>query len=112
MAVTRKPDKDEGEAEAAVADPLRAEIAALRADLAELGTAISRVGRRRAQGLKAAAETAAQDGYAKGEAVLDEALAELRSFEDEIADAARRRPFAALGLAAVVGFLIGVLFRR
>ncbi len=40
------------------------------------------------------------------------ALAELQSLEDELADATRRRPFASLGLAALVGFLFGVMFRR
>jgi ElaB/YqjD/DUF883 family membrane-anchored ribosome-binding protein len=39
-------------------------------------------------------------------------LAELQSLEDELAEATRRRPFASLGLAALVGFLAGVLFRR
>jgi ElaB/YqjD/DUF883 family membrane-anchored ribosome-binding protein len=54
----------------------------------------------------------ARDGYAKGEETLDDVLAELKSVEDELADATRRKPFAALGLAALVGFLLGVLFRR
>jgi ElaB/YqjD/DUF883 family membrane-anchored ribosome-binding protein len=109
MAVTRKSDN---EAEETAADPLRAEIAALRTDLTELGGLVSRIGRQRAAGLKSAAGTAAQEGVAKGEAVLDDVMAELRSLEDEIADATRRRPFAALGLAGLIGFLLGVLFRR
>ena len=113
MAVTRKSDKEgDPETDAVETDPLHAEIAALRADLTELGALVARIGRRRAAGLKAAAGTAAHDGYAKGEAALEDVLAELRSFEDEVADAARRRPFAALGLAGLIGFLLGVLFRR
>ena len=113
MAVTRKSDKDgDGETETDAADPLRAEIDALRADLAELGTLVARIGRQRAAGLKAAAGATAQDGYAKGERALDDIVTELRSYEDELADAARRRPFAALGLAGLLGFLLGVLFRR
>ena len=40
------------------------------------------------------------------------ALAELQSLEDELAAATRRRPFASLGLATLVGFLVGVMFRR
>ena len=39
-------------------------------------------------------------------------LAELQSLEDEVAEAARRRPFATLGLAMLFGFLVGILFRR
>lgn len=109
MATTRK---DETEAAAAAAEPLTAEIAALRADLTELGTMVRRIGRQRAQGLRSAASETAAEGYAKGEEALDLALAELRSLEDELADATRRRPFASLGIAALIGFLFGVLFRR
>ena len=111
MAATRKSDTEE-ETLSGVAEPLQTEIAALRADLAELGAVVSRIGRQRAAGIKAAAGSAAHEGFARGEAAFGDALAELRSFEEEIADAARRRPLAALGLAVFVGFLIGVLFRR
>ena len=90
------------EAEAA-AEPLTAEVAQLRADLADLGKMVTRIGKERAAGLKSAANSAAADGYAKGEAALDMALAELHSLEDELAEATRRRPFASLGLAALVG---------
>jgi ElaB/YqjD/DUF883 family membrane-anchored ribosome-binding protein len=96
----------------AAAEPLSAEVAALRADLAELGTMVARIGKQRAAGLKSAAGATAADGYAKGEQALDVVLSELQSLEDELADATRRRPFASLGLAALVGFLLGVLFRR
>ena len=81
-------------------------------DLAELGTMVARIGKQRAAGLKSAAGATAADGYAKGEQALDVVLAELQSLEDELADATRRRPFASLGLAALFGFLLGVLFRR
>ena len=99
-------------AETEVADPLKAEVAALRADLADLGKLVARIGRDRAAGLKSAAGATAAEGYARGEAAVDVVLAELQSLEDELADATRRRPFASLGLAALFGFLIGVLFRR
>jgi ElaB/YqjD/DUF883 family membrane-anchored ribosome-binding protein len=95
-----------------VVDPLKAEVAALRADLADLGKLVARVGRDRAAGLKSAAGATAAEGYARGEAAIDVALAELQSLEEELAEVTRRRPFASLGLAALVGFLFGVLFRR
>ena len=106
---TRKELED---AAADLAEPVAAQIAALRADMAELGSVVARVGKQRAAGLKAAAERTASGGYAKGEEAIDAALAELQSLEDELAEATRRRPFASLGLAALVGFLVGVLFRR
>lgn len=106
---TRKEIED---AAADLAEPVAAQIAALRADLAELGGVVTRIGKDRASGLKSAAERTAASGYAKGEEVFDVALAELQSLEEELAAATRRRPFASLGIAALVGFLFGVIFRR
>lgn len=96
----------------AAAEPLKEEVAALRADLAELASAVTRIGKERAASLKNAANTAAAEGYARGEAAVDVMVSELQSLEEELADATRRRPFASLGLAALFGFLVGVLFRR
>jgi ElaB/YqjD/DUF883 family membrane-anchored ribosome-binding protein len=96
----------------AAAEPLTAEVAALRADLADLGKMVSRISKDRAHGLKAAASSAASEGYARGEAAYDVVLSELQSLENEVAEATRRRPFASLGLAMLGGFLIGVIFRR
>lgn len=93
-------------------DPVKSEVEALRADLADLGKMVARIGKSRAAGLKSAATSTAADGYARGEEAFDVVLAELQSLEDEIADAARRRPFASLGLAMLFGFLAGVIFRR
>jgi ElaB/YqjD/DUF883 family membrane-anchored ribosome-binding protein len=96
----------------AAAEPLKDEVAALRADLAQLAGMVTRIGKDRAQGLKSAANSAAAEGYARGEAAIDVMMAELQSLEEELADATRRRPFASLGLAAFFGFLVGILFRR
>jgi ElaB/YqjD/DUF883 family membrane-anchored ribosome-binding protein len=107
---TRKDDLEAAAAE--TAEPLASEVAALRQDLGELGAIVARIGKDRARGLKAAAGATAAEGYAKGGAAYEAAIAELQSLEDELAAAARRRPFASMGLAALVGFLLGVLFRR
>jgi ElaB/YqjD/DUF883 family membrane-anchored ribosome-binding protein len=112
MTVTRKSDKDDDAEAMPSTESLQAEMAALRADVAELGMLVSRIGRKRAAGLKMAAGETARDGYAKGEAALDDIVQELQSLEEELADAARRRPFAAIGLATLFGFLLGVFFRR
>jgi ElaB/YqjD/DUF883 family membrane-anchored ribosome-binding protein len=97
---------------AAATEPLSAEVQALRQDLTELGALVARIGKQRAAGLKSAATSTAAEGVAKGEAAMDVVLAELQSLEDELAEVTRRRPFASLGLAALFGFLLGVLFRR
>jgi len=107
---TRKEDIEDAAAE--MAEPLVAQVAALRADLAELGGHVARIGKDRARGLKAAAGASVSEGYAKGEAAYDVLLAELQSLEDEVAEATRRRPFASLGLATLFGFLLGVFIRR
>ena len=109
MAETRKSETQETEA---TAERLQEQVTALRAELAELGTHVASITKRRAAGLKSAAQATAAEGYAKGEEAIDVVLAELKSLEDQLADATRRKPFAALGLAALVGFLFGVLFRR
>ena len=110
MATSRKEDLEEAAAD--LAEPLAAQVAALRADMRELGSVVARIGKDRARGLKTAAGATASDGLAKGEAAYDVVLAELQSLEDELASATRRRPFASLGLATLVGFLLGVMFRR
>lgn len=107
---TRKEEAEEAAAE--LAEPLSAQVAALRGDLAELGSLVARIGKDRARGLKAAAGATAAEGRAKGEAAYDVVLTELQSLEDELAAATRRRPFASLGLATLFGFLLGVMFRR
>ena len=99
-------------AEPETADALSAEVKALRADLTELGALVTRIGRQRAAGLKSAATSTVAEGAARGEAAMDVVLAEIESLEEELADATRRRPFAALGLAGLFGFLLGVLMRR
>lgn len=104
--------KDVEEAASQLAEPLAAQVAALRADLAELGGHVAKIGKDRAAGLKAAASNTASEGYAKGEAAIDVLLSELQNMEDEVAEATRRRPFASLGLATLFGFLLGVMFRR
>lgn len=104
--------KEVEETAANLAEPVAAQLAALRADLAELGGHVAKISKDRARGLKAAASNTASEGYAKGEAAIDVMLSELQSLENEVAEAARRRPFASLGLATLFGFLLGVMFRR
>lgn len=104
--------KDLEDAAASIADPIAAQIDSRRADLADLGGRVAKIGKDRARGLKSAAEHTASEGYAKGEAAIDVLLAELQTLENEVASAARRRPFASLGLATLFGFILGVMFRR
>ena len=109
MATTTKTDKtDEDDLTA----PLKKEMAALREEMGDLTALVAEAGKARAARLKGAAEKAAKDGMEKGEAKLEDVLQELRDLEGEVLSATRERPVAALGLAALIGFLLGVLFRR
>lgn len=110
MAMSTKTDK--GDDTDSVTAPLVNEIAALRAEMGDLTTLVTEAGKDRATKLRKAAETAAKGGLEKGEAKLEDVLKELHDLEDELLRRTRERPVAALGLAALVGFLVGVLFRR
>ena len=86
----------------AAAEPLKDELAALRADLAELAGAVTRIGKDRAAGLKSAANSAASEGYARGEAAVDVMMSELHVARG---GARRRHPPPALRLARPRGAL-------
>ena len=111
MATTPKTTKD-AEPEAEPAGEFGTEIAALRADMRDLAQHVASIGKARASGLKSVADAKANDALATGEATLQEILGELRSLEDDLADATRRRPLTAIGLAALAGYLFGILTRR
>jgi ElaB/YqjD/DUF883 family membrane-anchored ribosome-binding protein len=111
MATTPKPNKD-AEPEAEPSTALGTEIAALREDMRDLAAHVARIGKTRASGLKSVADAKAGDAMATGEATLQEIVGELRSLEEELSDATRRRPLTAIGLAALAGYFFGILTRR
>ena len=51
-------------------------------------------------------------GLEKGDAALADVTAELRSIESDIIASTKRNPFRALGTAALVGLVLGLLLRR
>ena len=106
------PTKSTSDTDNDLAEPLKNEIAALRSDLGELGSIVARIGKNRAGGLRNAAETTAHEGYVKGEAAFQDVLKELRKIEGEVVDTAREKPRATIGIAALVGFILGAFFRR
>lgn len=79
------------------AEALSKELAALRAEVRALGDRLK------------STESAAIE-RAKGYA--DDLGAELRRYEQDIAAEARENPWRSLGLAALAGFVLGLILRR
>ena len=94
------------------ADSLSAEMKAMRKDLSELGDIVSRMGKARVASLRSTAQKKASDGLATGEAALADLTAEIESLEGRIAAETRDRPFRALGIAGLIGFMLAMILRR
>ncbi len=54
----------------------------------------------------------ASKGVAKGEAALADMTSELQRIESDIVSSTRKSPIRALGVAALVGLVIGLILRR
>jgi len=87
------------------AEEREAQINTLRQDFAKLIDSLGAAGDAKASALKDKARSQAQNAYAAAE---DKAL----RAEQEISSFVRERPYAALGIAAGVGFLAALLARR
>jgi len=109
---TKTTTKTEEEKPKAAADNLSAEVAAMREDLSELGETVTRMGKARVASLKSTARKRAADGLETGEAALADLTAEIESLEGRIAAETRDRPFRALGIAGLIGFMLAMILRR
>ena len=98
-------------AEASSAE-LQAQIAALKSDIAALTSTIADYGKAKGKSAAASAKATMEDARAKGGEQLavfqDEAVKAYRSVETS----ARENPAAAVGIAAGIGFLFGLLTTR
>ena len=106
---TTKSEEANSDAEA---DGLSAEVAAMRKDLSELGESVTRMGKARVASLKSTARKRAAEGLETGEAALADLTAEIESLEGRIAAETRDRPFRALGIAGLIGFMLAMILRR
>lgn len=93
-------------------EELAAQLETLRRDIAAIADTIQSMG-------MATGEAAAQGVRARAEAVRDEGAAHLRELQAKVEAAAgeagqfaRRDPAMAMGIAAGIGFLIGLLVAR
>lgn len=105
----------EAEAEAVQAvdegiDTITAEVSRLRSELAHALESVGRIGRERVNAITH--NETVTHGIAAGEAAVDSVSKELRALEHDIAESTRRYPWRALGIAACLGFVIGLVVRR
>jgi ElaB/YqjD/DUF883 family membrane-anchored ribosome-binding protein len=68
--------------------------------------------RKAAEGLRSAAGTTAGEYLGRAEAVWDDALHRVRSFQDDSKQYVRENPTKAVFTALGVGFVLGLIFRR
>lgn len=97
-------------------DPSTAELQhqldALRQDIANLGTALGEYGRAQGQHLKSAATDQAQFLRAKGEEGVARAQKSATDAYQNAENSVRENPAAAVGIAAALGFVVGLVAGR
>ncbi len=86
-------------------ESLSQEIEKLREDLSGLVATVGEVGRKTVM-------SRASRGVAKGEAALADMTSELQRIESDIVASTREAPIRALGVAALVGLVVGLILRR
>lgn len=93
-------------------EDVREQVAALQNDVAELSKALSSYGRARGEEAKLAAEQTAQDLKHRAQLLGEEAETQLRTGYAQAETTVRENPAAAVGIAAGVGFVLGLITSR
>ena len=101
-----------GSAATASADDVRAQIAALQSDVAELTRTIGDYGRARGGDAKAAASLKAEELRNRADHLRHDAEARIKTGYAQAETAVRDNPAAAVGIAAGLGFVLGLLTTR
>ncbi len=91
---------------------LQNELQALKRDIANLGATLGEYGRARGEHLKTAAKDQAEFLRAKGEEGVTYAQQSASSAYHQAEDSVRENPAAAVGIAAAIGFMVGLLAGR
>lgn len=88
------------------------QMAVLRDDIAALTATVAEYGKAQGDIMKAAATTKAQEVAESGAAAADALKVKATKSYSDAEDAVRANPGAAIGIAAGVGFLIGMISAR
>ena len=91
---------------------LSGQIAALKADLAQISQTLVDMGDSRREAAVESAARKAAKLREQGEKQLQNAQARVEDLTSQTADAVRNQPAAAIGIAVGVGFLLGFLSGR
>lgn len=95
----------------AAEESLEAQVAQLQADIRSIADTLAKLGESKADGLRAAARSRAEDIAGKGQAALDNAQDEFHAIEKQLSKSIRDRPIAAVAGALAVGYVIALLSR-
>lgn len=110
---TAKPDNGSPDkAAAATRQDLEADVARLKADIAELTELLKRTGEHSYGAARRAAAGGAETLRAQGEATVESLRAGANDIEAQLVQAVRDKPLTALSIAAGVGYLFALLNRR
>lgn len=101
-----------GSTATASADDVRDQIAALQADIAELTRTVGEYGRARGGEARTAAQNKAEELRNRADHLRHDAEAQLRSGYAQAETAVRDNPAAAVGIAAGLGFIFGLITAR
>ena len=93
-------------------DDLARQMEALRADLAAIAETLKALGVATGQSAADGARDKARQARAAGEAQAEALRRSVEAILDETDTAARQSPLTAMGIAAALGFVIGLLLAR
>jgi ElaB/YqjD/DUF883 family membrane-anchored ribosome-binding protein len=112
--VNASTSKTAKEAEKAEADAkaLADEISRLGKEFEALIDQVTKAGITGVEELTAQARARAAEGIEAGEALAAQLRGEVRHLNDQVVETTRQSPWRALGLAALIGVLVGLLIRR
>ena len=91
---------------------LEAQIAALKTDVSELTSTLGKLGREAGSEAKARASKAANSAKDSAYSTANAAGAEAKRYYGQAEAQVRENPAAAVGIAAGVGFLVGLVMAR
>lgn len=91
---------------------LSAQLDALKADIGTITSTLSDMGRAKGEEIGNQAKSAAKAAQRKGEEAAEYATGKAHDAHDAANDFVRSQPATALGIAAGIGFLVGMMSSR
>jgi ElaB/YqjD/DUF883 family membrane-anchored ribosome-binding protein len=93
-------------------EDLAADIEQLKADIAKLTKQLQETGQHSYGAARRAASEGVEQIKAQGEAALEQIKANASDIEKQLASTVREKPVTALAIAAGIGFLFAMMWRR